>query len=93
MEEEKEVLLFRIAQEALANVRKHSRGKTVEVSLVSGNGDLRLSVRDDGDGFDAENILAGSNDGMRFGILGCVVERRFLVAPWILLRSRVPAPR
>jgi signal transduction histidine kinase len=70
MEEEKGVLLFRIAQEALANVRKHSRGKTVEVSLASGNGDLRLSVRDDGDGFDAENTLAGSNDGMRFGILG-----------------------
>jgi len=70
MEDEKEVLLFRIAQEALANVRKHSRGKTVEVSLASGNGDLRLSVRDDGDGFDAENTPAGSNDGMCFGILG-----------------------
>lgn len=70
MGEEKGVLLFRIAQEALANVRKHSRAKTVEVSLVSRNGDLRLSVRDDGDGFDALNTPVGSNNGMSFGILG-----------------------
>lgn len=70
MEKEKGVLLFRIAQEALANVRKHSRAKAVEVSLVSRNGDLRLSVRDDGDGFDALNTSVGSNNGMSFGILG-----------------------
>jgi len=70
MEGEKEVLLFRIAQEALANVRKHSRAKTVEVSLVAENGDLRLSVRDDGDGFDSRNTPAGINNEMRFGILG-----------------------
>jgi two-component system, NarL family, sensor histidine kinase UhpB len=66
MEKEKEVLLFRIAQEALANVRKHSCAKTVEVSLVSGNDDLRLSVRDDGIGFEAENTPSGK----RLGILG-----------------------
>jgi len=70
MEEEKEVLLFRIAQEALANVRKHANARTLDVSLVSGNGDLRLSVCDDGDGFDAENTQAVSNNTRRFGIHG-----------------------
>ena len=54
----------------MTNVRKHSCAETVEVSLASGNGDLRLSVRDDGDGFDVENPPAVSNDGMRFGIPG-----------------------
>jgi two-component system sensor histidine kinase UhpB len=70
MGEDREVLLFRIAQEALANVRRHSGAKMVEVSLMSGNGDMRLSVRDYGVGFDAENTLIGSDDGLRFGILG-----------------------
>ncbi len=70
LEEEKEVLLFRIAQEALTNVRKHSHARTVVVSLVFENGYLRLSIRDDGDGFDALNTPAGSNSGMCFGIVG-----------------------
>jgi len=70
MGEEKEVLLFRIAQEALANIRKHANAGTVEVSLESGNGDLRLSIRDDGDGFDAEDTLALSSRTKRFGIHG-----------------------
>ena len=70
MDEEKEVLLFRIVQEALSNVGKHSHAKAVEISLVSGNGDLMISVRDDGAGFDTETVSNARDGGMRFGILG-----------------------
>jgi PAS domain S-box-containing protein len=41
---------FRIAQEALRNVRDHARAGGVEVRLVGDGGDLLLEVRDDGVG-------------------------------------------
>jgi len=43
--------LARIAQEALVNVRKHSRANRVIVQLVEGDGEWKLIVEDDGAGF------------------------------------------
>lgn len=44
--------LYRIAQEALHNVVKHSRATTVNVTLKSATGEIALSVVDDGVSFD-----------------------------------------
>ena len=44
--------LFRIAQEGLRNVRKHSCATRVQVTLAQRNGELELSIQDDGVGFD-----------------------------------------
>lgn len=44
--------LYRIAQEALANVIRHAGAQTVQVTLKSAGGDLSLEVADDGAGFD-----------------------------------------
>jgi signal transduction histidine kinase len=45
--------------EALQNVAKHARGASVAVVDLTDDGALRLEVRDDGDGFDAEHAVAG----------------------------------
>ncbi len=42
--------LFRIAQEALTNVFRHSQAGTASVTLIQKNGSLLLTVRDDGKG-------------------------------------------
>jgi signal transduction histidine kinase len=47
-----EVPLFRAAQEALANVRKHARAGTVRVRLHYRSDEVSLRVTDDGRGFD-----------------------------------------
>jgi len=47
-----ETRAYRIAQELLANVRRHSNAKTVNVELRNLGDDVLLSVTDDGDGFD-----------------------------------------
>jgi NarL family two-component system sensor histidine kinase LiaS len=44
--------VFRIMQEALANVARHSRASSVEIALVYANNAVTLSVTDDGRGFD-----------------------------------------
>jgi signal transduction histidine kinase len=49
---EVEQALFRVAQEALANVTRHSLARTADVHLAWHNGDVILTVADDGRGFD-----------------------------------------
>ncbi len=47
-----ETHVFRIAQEALTNVARHSKAAGVEVKLSRANGDVRLVIADDGQGFE-----------------------------------------
>jgi len=47
------VQLFRIAQEAVHNVVKHAQARTIAIRLAQGNGDIVLTVKDDGIGFPA----------------------------------------
>jgi signal transduction histidine kinase len=50
--------VFRIAQEALHNALRHARAARIVVRLQSGAGGLRLSVSDDGVGFDPAQVRA-----------------------------------
>ncbi|MBK8027090.1 MAG: hypothetical protein IPK19_38315 [Chloroflexi bacterium] len=58
------VTLFRIAQEAFNNIRKHANARHVQVSLHNGDG-ITMTIRDDGSGFDLESI---SREGRGVGI-------------------------
>lgn len=48
--------MFRIAQEALNNIAKHSMAEWVDLSLLRTDGGIQLSIVDDGIGFDQEAI-------------------------------------
>jgi signal transduction histidine kinase len=56
-----ENLCYRVLQEAIANVRKHARARTVTVTMVQRGGEIMCVVADDGIGFD----LAGALDRNR----------------------------
>lgn len=68
LEPELEVTLLRVAQEALANVRRHSHARTVTVTLSYMEGEVALDVQDDGRGFDP-TLLAGANPGGGLGLI------------------------
>jgi PAS domain S-box-containing protein len=53
------VALFRIAQEALNNVAKHAGAKVVRIELAPEEGQVTLSITDDGCGFDAPQAPRG----------------------------------
>ena len=71
-----EVALFRIVQEALTNIAKHSGAKRVEVRLEAGEDELRLSVRDDGGGFVVDDEARAD----AFGLLGMEERARLMGA-------------
>jgi signal transduction histidine kinase len=54
-----EVVLLRVGQEALANVRKHAAAQQVTVRLGYAEGKVRLAVADDGTGFDPQAAHGG----------------------------------
>jgi signal transduction histidine kinase len=72
LDRDSEVVLLRIAQEGLANVRKHSGAGSASIRIESGVDDVSLVVADDGAGFD----VAAPSTG--FGLAG-MRERLALV--------------
>jgi signal transduction histidine kinase len=60
-------VVYRVAQESLNNIRKHSQASRIKLLLDSTDKSIRLSVRDNGTGFDAEAALAKP---MSFGLAG-----------------------
>ena len=62
-----ETACFRVAQEALTNVVRHARARTVAVALRKQDGHLHLFVRDDGVGFDVAALRATGGAGSQPG--------------------------
>lgn len=92
-----EALLFRTAQEALRNVRRHANASRVDIVLATDDGRAVLVVSDDGVGFDAERVdhQADGHFGLRMmGDLVQDADGRFEVATTrgegTLVRVEVP---
>ena len=61
-----EQALFRVLQEALANVARHSKASKVQIQLHLENEQVKLLIEDNGIGYDAERITKGIGlDSMR----------------------------
>jgi len=73
--------LFRILQEALTNVMRHAQAHSVEIELVREDGQLRMTVSDDGQGFCHEQTRPTS-----FGLVG-VRERVLMLGGSMALAS------
>jgi signal transduction histidine kinase len=69
LEPEIETVLYRVAQEALANVAKHADARHVWVYLRADDYRADLQVRDDGVGFDPARLPTLAGDG-HFGLAG-----------------------
>jgi signal transduction histidine kinase len=57
--------VFRVAQEAFANIARHARATRVHVSLEATAGTLLLVIADDGAGYDAHAAAGSGIDNMR----------------------------
>ena len=82
-----ELTCFRIVQEALTNVVRHSGAKTVHVDLGAHDGGLLLTIADDGNGFSADGTSKRGSKSRSFGLLG-MQERATLAGGRLELKSR-----
>ena len=58
LDSKKEMVLFRMVQEAMNNAIKHSKAKNIDVELLYGTEIFQLSVTDNGIGFNPANLQA-----------------------------------
>ncbi|MDH4183304.1 MAG: histidine kinase, partial [Nitrospinota bacterium] len=67
-----ELRLFRVVQEAVINITRHSGAQNAAISMRQDDGKLIVVISDDGAGFDAETVLMDIEGGREvgFGLLG-----------------------
>lgn len=82
--------MYRIAQEALANVYKHAQAKHISLSLIIDENDLCLCVQDDGRGFLLDEVTGAARPSeshtTHFGLTG-MSERVKLLGGTLCIQS------
>jgi signal transduction histidine kinase len=78
------IALFRVAQEALTNVIKHSQADSASIKLRFGNEQVKVSIKDDGCGFDVNQV--NTRGRQAWGLLG-MRERASLLGGEFELKS------
>jgi signal transduction histidine kinase len=63
------IVIYRVMQEALNNVAKHSRTEAVRLSLRRADGRVELEIQDQGVGFDPDRIFTQKESGKGLGLL------------------------
>jgi signal transduction histidine kinase len=84
-----EVITYRLVQECFNNIGKHAHATHVNLSLVSVDGDLKLTVEDNGVGFNVEEAFQKRES---FGMSG-MRERVALLGGKFHVESRMDAPK
>ncbi len=67
---EVKIACFRVAQEAMTNIVRHARAHEVWIELVQAEEEVRLVIRDNGDGFDLNVARTRAVHGRSVGLLG-----------------------
>ncbi|HEX78139.1 MAG TPA: PAS domain S-box protein [Dehalococcoidia bacterium] len=83
---EVELVLFRIAQEALRNVLRHSQATRAEVIVEFDEGKARITVSDNGKGFDPSQTLGDLSKAGKLGLAG-MQERAQLLGGALTVQS------
>lgn len=81
-----EVAIFRIMQEALTNVYKHSGASRVSVQLKTRPNRITLVVEDDGRGFDVEQAFSSASNSESYGLIS-MRERAELFGGSVVFQS------
>ena len=75
---EQELVLFRIAQEALNNIRQHAGASQATVHLAFEPSDVQMAIEDNGGGFDAPESVSDLVPSGRLGLIGMDERARAL---------------
>ena len=86
LSKDEEIIFYRIVQETVNNVLKHSRAESARIEIKSDAGGIRFLCRDDGKGFDVEG--AQNSDASGLGLKG-IAERVKILRGEMVLTSAI----
>lgn len=64
-----EVAIYRVVQEALTNASRHSNAQIVSIILERDNVQVRVTIEDDGVGFEVEKMMSSPVENRRLGLM------------------------
>jgi signal transduction histidine kinase len=79
--------VLRIVQEALTNIAKHAKASRARVSVQQENGELLVTVEDNGVGFKVKEVMRHPDENRRLGLLG-MMERAAMLSGKLDIESK-----
>jgi len=94
LDNDEQIILFRIVQESLQNAIKHARAQNIDVILCQENTDLIVTVSDDGAGFE-EGVIPNNGVGFinmrhRAGLLGGTIAWQSIHGKGTSVKIQIP---
>lgn len=86
---EVELVLYRVAQEAMTNIAKHAKASGAEIVLVRSRDEVEITIDDDGQGFDPAVASRRDQRGLGLGLFG-MEERVALVGGKLSIQRLQP---
>lgn len=65
IENTKEVMIYRLLQEIISNIRKHAEAKSILIQLLGFQNEINIIIEDDGKGFDYEKAIEKGGLGLK----------------------------
>ena len=84
---QEEIAIFRVVQEALSNVKRHANAFNAYVNLDMTNGHIKMTIRDDGQGFQPPKRVESLGSSGRLGLYG-IQQRVQALHGTMTVRSR-----
>jgi len=84
---EAQIIIFRIFQESLTNIAKHAQAGKVQLAIRKSDSEVFLEVEDDGQGFEATQVLSHYSLGKGLG-LGALNERAKMLGGALEINSQ-----
>lgn len=88
LENKKELVLFRIVQEAINNFLKHAESNVIDIKLEFHNKYISLKIKDYGKGFNLSEHLNGQEFNSRAGIKN-IIKRAGIIGGQIEIQSKI----
>ena len=85
--ENKDIIIYRIFQEALSNIIKHAKANIVDISIIYKSNKIFIDVRDNGIGFDSKKL---NKKGKGFGLGLSLMEERVLLMEGLFKLESIP---
>jgi signal transduction histidine kinase len=88
---EVELTIFRIVQEALANIRRHSGSRAAEIALTANSTEVKLLIRDYGKGISSHAVDSNNAFGKKAGVgIQGMRERVMQLGGTLMIRTADP---